>query len=61
MSIFKKGLKAVIKTATLPIDVVKDSVTLGGVLTDEEESYTKKKARGILDALEELGDEIDDL
>lgn len=61
MGLLKKGLKAVIKTATLPVDVAKDVVTMGGVLTDEEESYTKRKAQGILDALEELSDEVDDL
>lgn len=61
MSIFKKVLKATIKTATLPIDVVKDVATGGGVLTEKNESYTINKAQEILDALEELGDEVDDL
>ncbi len=61
MSIFKKGLKAVIKTATLPIDVVKDVATIGGLSTDQDDPYTKQKLEGILEALEELGDEVDDL
>ncbi len=61
MSIFGKILKATIKAATLPVDIAKDVVTLGGVLTDEKESYTKQGVDDIIGALEELGDEIDDL
>ncbi len=58
---FKKGLKAVIKTVTLPVDVVKDVATGGGILTEKNESYTINKAQEILDALEELGDDVVDL
>lgn len=61
MSIFGKIAKTVIKTATLPVDVVKDVATLGGLSTDQDAPYTLQKGRGILDAIEELGDEIDDL
>jgi len=53
--------KTVVHTATAPVDVVKDVVTLGGALTDEDEPYTRKKLSKILDDVEELSDEIDDL
>ena len=61
MSILKIALKATIKTATLPIDIVKDVATIGGLSTDQDDPYTKQKAQQILDALSELGDEVDDL
>ena len=61
MSILGKVFKTVVHTATAPVDVVKDVVTLGGALTDEDEPYTRKKLSKILDDVEELSDEIDDL
>jgi hypothetical protein len=61
MGILGKTFKTLIHTATSPIDVAKDVVTLGGVLTDEDEPYTKKKLSKILEDIEELSDEVDDL
>ena len=61
MGIFSKIAKAGIRTAQLPVSVVKDVATGGGLLTDEEESYTKTNAEKLLEALGEIGDEVDDL
>ncbi len=61
MGIFDKIVKTGLRTAQLPVSVAKDVVTLGGVLTDEDDAYTKTNAEKILEALDELGDEVDDL
>lgn len=61
MGIFSKIAKTAIRTVQLPVSAVKDAVTLGGVLTDEEEPYTKSTCDELLEALKELDDEIDDL
>ncbi len=61
MGIFSKIAKAGIRTVQLPVSVVKDVVTGGGLLTDEDEAYTKTNAEKVLEALDELSDEIDDL
>jgi hypothetical protein len=37
--------------ATLPVEIVKDVITLGGTITEEEESYTRKKMEEIDDDL----------
>ncbi len=58
MGLFGKIVKTGIRTATLPIDVAKDIVTLGG---DKEKTNTEQGWDALVDALEELGDEIDDL
>ena len=48
-----KGLtKAVVATVTLPVAVVADVVTLGGVLNDKT-SYTAKQAQKIMDGIED--------
>ncbi len=61
MSLFGKFTKTLLHTVSAPIDVVKDVVTLGGALADEDEPYTSKKVKKIMDDLEEVGDEIDSL
>ena len=61
MSLFGKLTKTVLHTVSTPIDVIKDMATLGGAITDEEEPYTIKKAKKIIDDIEEVGDEIDSL
>ena len=61
MSLFGKLTKTVLHTVSAPIDVVKDMATLGGLATGEDESYTAKKAKKIIDDFEEIGDEIDSL
>lgn len=58
MGLFGKIVKTGIRTATLPIDVVKDVVTLGG---DKKKTNTEQGWDALVEALEELGDEVDDL
>lgn len=58
MGLFGKLLKLTINTVTLPIDVAKDVVTLGGATTDEE-SATLAKLRKLQEGVDEL-DEDDD-
>ncbi len=53
MGLFGKLIRLTIDTATLPLDVAKDVVTLGGVVTEEESSVAKK--------LRKLQAEVDDL
>jgi hypothetical protein len=50
MGLFDALLTATIHVATSPLDVVKDVVTLGGTLSDEESAIAKK--------MKTLGDDI---
>ena len=60
MGFFSQLTKAVIETALLPVEIVKDAATLGGVCTDRHESYTatrvKNVSRDLSRALESLDD-----
>ncbi len=51
--------KATLGVALLPVDIVKDAVTLGGAITDEE-SAIAKRARKIAKNAGEALDEIDE-
>ena len=42
MSLFGQIVRTVINVATLPVAVVKDVATLGGNLTEQDESYTEQ-------------------
>lgn len=61
MSIFGKLLKTTINIATSPIDIVKDVVTLGGTMTDQDKSYTSQKLEELDNNLEEIKKEADKL
>jgi hypothetical protein len=61
MSIFGKILKTGFDIVTTPIDVVKDVASMGGVLTDQRESYTTQKLKRLHNDAEEIRDELDDL
>jgi hypothetical protein len=61
MSIFGKILKTGFDIVTTPIDVVKDVASMGGVLTDQRESYTTQKLKRLQNDAEEIRDELDDL
>ncbi len=60
MGLFGKVFKTVVDVATSPIDIVKDVVTLGGTITDEESAIAKKAKKldydlsAVLDEIEEL-------
>lgn len=61
MGLLGKLLKTTIDIATLPIDVTKDVVTLGGTLTDKSKPYTAHKFERLGDDAEELRNTIDKL
>ncbi len=43
MSLFGKLVRTTINLATLPVAVVKDAVTLGGVASEQDKPYTIQK------------------
>ena len=47
MSILGKIFEVTIDVIEIPVAVVKDVVTLGGVLEDEPEPYTVKKLKDV--------------
>ncbi|OHE63867.1 MAG: hypothetical protein A2001_01515 [Treponema sp. GWC1_61_84] len=59
MSILGKLAAAAIKTVLLPAAVVADVVTLGGLLSDEEESYTSSAIDGIGKSIGRAIDEME--
>ena len=61
MDLLGKLFKTAIHTVTAPIEIVKDVATLGGVLTDEEESYTAQRIRKLAKDTKEIGEAVDDL
>lgn len=54
MKIFGQLVRTVVNTALLPVAVVKDVCTLGGVATGEPEPYTLQQLQKIKD---EAGEE----
>ena len=48
--------QAAVGVVTLPVSAVADVVTLGGVLTDKKETYTGKRAKDVMDALDDAVD-----
>ena len=56
MGLFSGLARAVVAVAVLPVDVVADIATLGGVNTGQDEPYTAQRARKIMDALNEATD-----
>lgn len=58
MGLFSNLINTAASVAALPVAVVKDAVTLGGLATGEDETYTEKQARRAADAVEELFDDL---
>lgn len=56
-----KLVKTAIRTVEMPVRVVADAVTLGGELTDRKETYTGEGFDNLVDAVEEVAEEIEDL
>lgn len=50
---FKSLVKAVVGTALLPVDIVADAVTLGGLYTNKQKTYTTERVSDILDNLKD--------
>jgi hypothetical protein len=61
MGLFGSILSTVINTASLPVAVVKDVLTLGGAITETDEPYTVMKAKEIDEDLDDLKREIKQL
>lgn len=59
MGFLGKMIQGAIKTASLPLDVVKDVATLGGAITDEK-SATIKKLKQIKEKGKEAYEALDD-
>ena len=43
MSLFGKIVRTVVNVAALPVEVVKDVVTLGGISTEQPKPYTLQR------------------
>jgi hypothetical protein len=43
MGLFSAIIKTAINVATLPVDIVKDAITLGGISTEQDKPYTAQK------------------
>lgn len=61
MGLFSSLVDAATSVVAVPVAVVKDAVTLGGLATGQRETYTEKQARKAAEAVEEVADEIEDL
>ena len=61
MGLLGSLLKTTIHVATTPLEVVKDVVTMGGVLTEQDEPYTVQRGKKLVDDMKEGEDEVDDL
>lgn len=53
---FGKLFKAALNTAFLPVEVVKDMLTLGGATEGEDKSYTGKRMEKIQEQIDEALD-----
>lgn len=54
-------LKMTLASVTLPIDVVKDVITMGGALNNQDQPYTVKKLKTIDRDIKSIGSELDEL
>ena len=53
MGLFGALIRTTVNVVTLPVAVIKDVATLGGVCTGEDEPYTVQKLRQIKDESED--------
>ena len=61
MSLLGKLLKTGIDIVTTPISITADLLTLGGELTDNDESYTSKNFKRIAEDSVEIYEEVEKL
>lgn len=54
-------LKMTLASVTLPIDVVKDVITMGGARNNQDQPYTVKKLKTIDRDIKSIGSELDEL
>lgn len=60
MGILGKLTQGIIDVATTPIDIVKDAMTLGGIITDQDEPYTIQKIKKLKEKAEDIYNALDD-
>ena len=60
MGLFGKVTQGLIDTVLVPVDVVKDIATLGGVNTDQKEPYTLQKMKKLKDKAEDIYNSLDE-
>lgn len=53
MSFFGSLVSAVVRTATIPVEIIKDVATMGGACTDEDEPYTVQQTKNVLNDIED--------
>jgi hypothetical protein len=61
MGLFGSILKTGYHALTFPVDIVKDTVTFGGILTGADEPYVIQKFRKIEDDMQNVSDDLQDL
>jgi hypothetical protein len=59
MGLLETLLRTTIHVATLPVDMAKDVMTMGGALTDECEPATIKKMKKLNHDLADIEDDVD--
>ena len=60
MTFFKKLFKSGIDAALLPLEMVKDVATVGGVITGQDEPYTVKRAKKVKEAAKDAYNALDE-
>lgn len=53
MKLFGQIVRTVVNTAMLPVEIVKDVYTLGGVITEQRKPYTLQRLEQLKDEAEE--------
>ncbi len=53
MSLFGKLVRTAVNVVSLPVELVKDVYTLGGVATEQPKSYTRQQLEKIVDDAED--------
>lgn len=61
MGLIGSFLKTAITAVTIPVSVGLDVLTLGGDMTDKDESYTEEHLRTMAHSASKLLDEIEDI
>jgi hypothetical protein len=59
MGFFSDLTSVVIQTALLPVEVAKDVVTMGGIMTDQSKPYTARRIGKVFDKIEGAIDDLE--
>ena len=59
MGLIRQLFKTTFDLATMPIDMVKDLTTMGGILTDQDQPYTIRKIQTLDKDIQKIGNEIE--